>query len=428
MSVSKSFVVLIALGLFFTLAAWFFGAHGIIFLLWNILMLGLLVLDMFLTPGVKKLQVSRGENDSLYFKAENKIEFSVKNLSRYNLKVEAKDESQRHFAVVEDAYVTWISRGRSAGFAYYVMPSKRGSFKLENVYLRFHGVLGLCIKHGTYPCPKEYNVYPNVKDLTKYRLLVQRNSRLPQGDKTIHHYGMGVEFESLRPYVDGDDYRKINWAATAREMKPIVNQYQIERDQPVYILLDTGRPMSYSIGGYKKLDYAINAAIILADIVNKQGDKAGLLVFDRDVQANIPPGQGAGHRNRLMEALYHVDDNRLTANYEAAFKTLCNKQKRRSLVFIFTDFEILEEAEDLISHMALLKKRHLPIVVFMENESLNKLAQAEADPLLQKIAQEFVTERKNIFRSLNAMGIPNIESRAEEFALAAVNKYISIRG
>jgi len=212
----------------------------------------------------------------------------------------------------------------------------------------------------------------------------------------------------------------------------MVNQYQLERDQPVYIMLDIGRPMSYSVNGFKKLDYAINAALVLSDIVNQQGDKAGLLVFDSKVQSHISPGQGALHRNLLMETLYNVADNRQTADYEGAFQTLCEKQKRRSLVFIFTDFEILEEAEELLMHIAILKRRHMPIVVFMENEPLRAMTNAPDsrrayDKMLKQTATEFYEERKKILRKLNIMGIPSVESKAEHFTVSAVNRYLQSR-
>jgi uncharacterized protein (DUF58 family) len=187
--------------------------------------------------------------------------------------------------------------------------------------------------------------------------------------------------------------------------------------------------MSYTVGGYKKLDYAINAALILSDIVNQQGDNSGLMVFDAEVRAQIMPGKGGLHRNQLMETLYHIEENRLTADYEAAFQRLCERQSRRSLVFIFTDFEIWEEAEALIQHIALLKRRHMPVVVFMKNESLLALSEQQAfgkkELILKETAEEFLAERSKIFRTLNAMRIPNIESPAERFAISAVNKYLS---
>lgn len=434
MSVTKSFVFLVALGGLVTFIAWRIGVSYVaMFLFWNLLLAGLLALDKVLTPSVKFLEIRRSGEDVLYFKAENKIKFFVKNTSRHALNVQAKDERVRNFSVLpEDDLMHWLTPRDEKLFSYTVVPLKRGSFLFKNIYLRYTGLLGLCVKYAKVPCPIKFKVYPNVWDLSKYRLMLQKNRLLPQGDKNIKNYGMGYEFESLRPYIDGDDYRKINWQATSRENKLIVNQFQIERNQPVYILLDIGRPMSCSVNGFKKLDYAINAALILADIVNQSGDKAGLMVFDSTVRSHIAPGQGAEHRNRLIETLYHVADNRSTADYGKAFRVLCEKQKRRSLVFIFTDFELPEEARELISHMALLKKRHLPIVAFMENESLNSLAEAPVrkrfDKYLRKTAIESQAERKDIFRHLSAMSIPNVESKAEFFAVAAVNRYIQLTG
>ena len=433
MSVTRNYVYLTAFGVILTIAVWPFGMHNIMFLFWNLLLLGLLALDAFLTPSAKVLTAQHSDEQKLYFKTENDITFFVRNThKKHALKVQGKAESLRHFTIVDCDLPHTIAPGKNQEFTYTVIPAKRGSFGTKNVYLRFRGILGLCVKHSTIPCPATLKVYPNVRDLSKYHLMMQKNRLLPKGDKALRQYGAGSDFESLRTYVEGDDYRKINWAATARENKLMVNQYQLERDQPVYILLDIGRPMSYSVNGFKKLDYAINAALVLSDIVNKQGDKAGLLVFDSKVQSHISPGQGALHRNLMMETLYHVSDNRQTADYEGAFQTLCEKQKRRSLVFIFTDFEILEEAEELLTHIAILKRRHMPVVVFMENESLLAMTNAPDskrayDRMLKQTAIEFYEERKKILRRLNIMGIPSVESKAEHFTLSAVNRYLQAR-
>jgi len=432
MGITRNYVYLTALGVILTIAAWPFGLHGPIFLFWNLLILGLLGLDALITPNPKCLQVRRTNELKLYFKTENTVAFYVKNTCTQRLNVEGKDENLRHFTVVNKDLNHVIDNGKEQIFSYTLVPAKRGSFTSDKVYLRYTGVIGLCKKYVSIPCPITYKVYPNVKDLSKYRLMMQKNRLLPRGDKNLRQYGTGSDFESLRSYVEGDDYRKINWTATARENKLMVNQYQIERDQPVYTLLDIGRPMSYMVNGFKKLDYSINAALILSDIVNQQGDKAGLLVFDSKVQAHIPPGQGPLHRNLLMETLYNVEDNRQTADYEGTFQALCERQKRRSLVFIFTDFEIMEEAEDLIAHIAILKRRHMPIVVFMANEALAALANAPDskkpyDKMLKQTAQEFYNERRQIIRKLNVMGIPSIESAAEQFAVSAVNRYLQAR-
>jgi len=187
--------------------------------------------------------------------------------------------------------------------------------------------------------------------------------------------------------------------------------------------------MSYSVKGYKKLDYAINAALILSDIVNQQGDNSGLMVFDTKVHACILPGKGDVHRNRLMEALYHIQDTKSTSDYEGAFIELLNRQKRRGLIFLFTDFETPEQARDLASNIQALKKRHTTFIILMENDSLNKLAAENADlsesALYRRaVAINFLERRRSIVKNLNAYGIACIESPAEDFALTAVNSYL----
>ncbi|MCL2603910.1 MAG: DUF58 domain-containing protein [Defluviitaleaceae bacterium] len=438
MNVTRRVPILLLLGAVLTAAVYPLGWHLYAFVSVNLLLLGLFILDLLLTPHGSAFTINwfddNVKGDRLYFKTENELSFIVRNGSRHRLWVQAlvgmEANAERFFKVTASRTAHFLDAGEEKPFSYTVIPAKRGLYTVERIYIRYRGVLGFCVKHTSLPCSASLKVFPNVRDLSKFRLITRINRLLPQGEKTLRQYGGGTEFESLCAYVEGDDYRKINWPATAREGRFMVNQYQVERNQPAYILLDTARPMSYNVGGYNKLDYAINAALILFDIINQQGDQSGLIAFDARVTAHVKPGKGAKHRNLMMETLYGIEGNRLTADYEGAFRTLCESQKRRSLVFIFTDFEILEEAEELIAHIAILKKRHMPIVVFMANEGLNALAEAYAvnrrETILRDTAAEFLEERKKIFSQLNAMRIPNVESTAELFAVSAVKRYLQI--
>jgi len=429
-TVSKRFAILAGIGVPLLFATGLLPAPipAIAFWLYNLIIFGLLAVDLYCSPSVSSLTVQRIDSEKLSHQALNQIAFTVHNPSHFILNVQAIDTiNDRHFTVSEEDMSHSIPPGGTVTFSYCVTPSKRGAFIFTHIHLRIHGLLGLGIKHHAHHCPLEYKVYPNLQDLNRFRIMTQKNRLLPQGDKTVRLYGFGTEFESLRTYVEGDDYRKINWPVTAREMRLIVNDYQIEKNQPVFLMVDSGRPMSYDVNGYKKLDYAINAALVLSDIVNQKGDQCGLLTFDKEVQNLISPGKGEVHRNNLMEALYHIQGTRDTSNYEAAFRALCQRQKRRSIVFIFTDFETLEEAKELTAHISLLKKRHLPIVVFMKNEELIALAEHNKDAYVQEVAQSFLVERKQLFRTLGAMAIPNIETAAEQFSVAAVNQYLTLR-
>ncbi|MCL2564761.1 MAG: DUF58 domain-containing protein [Defluviitaleaceae bacterium] len=402
------------------------------FIAYNGVILALYIIDYFLTPDSKVFTLTRQEDEKLYFKTTNIIEFKVKNSWSRKLKIEIKDElPDFHFKVSDENMEGEIPYGEERVFSYTVTPTKRGAYIFPAVYIRYDGILGLCRKYFSVDESKEFKVYPNLKDLSKYRLIITKHRLMASGQKRVPKRGMGFEFESLRDYVSGDDYRKINWAATARSNKFMVNQYEAEKNQPVYTLLDTGRAMSYSIRGYKKLDYAINATLILSDIVGQKGDNSGLMVFNTDVSVFIKPGKGDIHRNELMETLYHISDSNLSSDYAGAFLHLLKVQKRRSIVFIFTDFETGEEAKELMETIPILCRAHVPVVVLCVNESLEKIAgergEGLRDTFNQAMAESLLEERKSLVRALNMRGVICLETYAENFAIDTLNQYLALK-
>jgi uncharacterized protein (DUF58 family) len=278
---------------------------------------------------------------------------------------------------------------------------------------------------------REYKVYPNLKNLRKYKLSLTNNRMLKQGQKNLKMLGRGTSFESLREYVTGDEYRKINWKATAREGKPVVNQYEPEKNQHVHMLIDTGRPMSYTVRGYRKLDMVVNTALILSDIVNQNGDQSGLLLFNTEVDNMIMPGKGAVHRNKMLEALYHIDHTNQTSNYEDAFYYFKRKERHRSIMFLFTDFETIEEAENMLRVLPVISKNNLLIIMLIRNESLENIGNLEVknkeDMFNKGVALELINERKKIISLLNRRGVMCVEVEAEKLEFSTVNKYIQVK-
>ncbi len=432
MSITKKFIAVVAFGLALLIPAAFFNASVLLFGLYNFLCLSFLIIDYAISPRKTFLIVTRHKDDTLYFKDENIITINVRNNFNKPLNIQIKDEiPDWHFKVIKENLSHIVSPNESTDFTYNIVPSKRGRFTFENIYVKYTGILGLCQKYFVVESEKNFKVYPSLRDLSKYRLIMQKNRLLQAGEKAIYKQGTGTEFESLKEYVLSDDYRKINWLVTARENKLIVNQFEEEKNQPVFILIDTGRCMSYSVKGYKKLDYAINAALILSDIVNQKGDCSGLIVFNTEVLSVVMPGKGVEHRNKLMQTLYHAENTKNVSDYKEAFKELINKQKRRSIVFVFTDFETIDEANELKEHIAIISKRHVPIVVVMKNESIIKLANAESlevESLYEKSAAlDFLARRKEIIKQLASKHIFCTESSAENFALSSINRYLEIK-
>ncbi|MDR1913303.1 MAG: DUF58 domain-containing protein, partial [Clostridiales bacterium] len=390
MSVTRRFVILIACGLVLLIPAAFFqariGLQSLIFMSYNIFCLILLLLDYIFSRRTNFVALRRPDEEKLYFKTENIIGiFAVNNYSA-PLQVTLKDSlPNMHFHLTGRNEMTQkMAPGEELLFTYEVIPSKRGAFEFTAVHGYIVSMLGFCRIYFERKLSKEYKVYPNLRDLSKYRMMTNNKRLKPRGERQTRLRGLGTEFESLREYVEGDDFRKINWQATARENNFIVNQFQIERNQPIFSMLDAGRSMGYSIKGYKKLDYAINACLTLSDIVNQQGDNSGIMVFDKSVKTIIMPGKGDVHRNLLMEALYHIEDTKSASDYEGAFLELLNKQKRHCLVFLFTDFETPEQARDLAMNIQLIKRRHTPFIVMMENESLDNLLNTDSASMAAK--------------------------------------------
>jgi uncharacterized protein (DUF58 family) len=391
-----------------------------------------LAADWLLSPSANLIEISRASGNKLVYRDWNTISYRLKSSYGRTLSITIKDSPPDwHFEMNETEMRQIVPPNMDVSFNLSVLPSKRGSFLFEGLHGYMEGNFGLCRKYFHKSLPQEYKVYPDMRDLSKYRLIAQKKIKLFRGDKSVKIRGAGIEFESLREYVEGDDTRKLNWMATARQGKLIVNQYQAEKNQPVFMLVDAGRPMSYSAKGWKKLDRSISAALILADIVNQQGDSCGLMVFDSSVKSVIMPGKGEVHRNRIMEELYHLEDTKSASDYEGAVLELLSRQKRSGLAFIFTDFETEEEAKEISRALSILKKRHTPIIILMESESLKNMAEGkaktEAEVFEKAAAADFLNEREKLIRSLNMKGVACIESVADNFALEAVNRYLQAK-
>jgi uncharacterized protein (DUF58 family) len=404
-----------------------------IFIVYNVICVTLLIVDYFISQGEEVLSVERIGKENLSIFEREEIAFSIYNKGDYKLNIELKDElPDFHFKVEEKLISGTVAPHDKLELRYYTIPQKRGAFTFNNVHIRYESKYKLCKKIFKVDLQREYKVYPNVKNLRKYRLTITNNKLLKEGQRNLKMLGKGTAFESLREYVPGDEYKKINWKATARGNKPIVNQYEPEKNQHIYMFVDSGRPMSYTVRGNRKLDLAINTALVLSDVVNQNGDKSALLVFNTEVNNMIAPGKGAGHRNKILEALYHIEHTNQTSNYDEAFYHFKKNERHRSIVFLFTDFETIEEAENMLKVLPVISKNNIVVIILIKNESLEKITDQKiktTEDLFNKgVALELLEERKRIINLLNRRGIFCIECEAEKVEYTAVNRYIQMKG
>jgi uncharacterized protein (DUF58 family) len=270
-------------------------------------------------------------------------------------------------------------------------------------------------------------VYPNVLALREFSLLQQQGRLREIGIRRSRIRGLGTEFEFLRDYSVGDDYRKIDWNATARRGKFIVRQDETERNQSVILCIDTGRQMLGEVNGVTKLDYALDACLMLAQAAIFAGDQVGLLIYADQVLRYIPPRRGKNQLAAVIDALHDVVVLPVASDAASAFAYLATRWKRRSLMISFTDTSDLDTAGDLARALGPIIKRHLVFRAQVSDPRLQEVLQANldsAEALYSRAAGIFLDEdRKRASALLNGIGVVSIESEPQDLAARLISYY-----
>ena len=267
--------------------------------------------------------------------------------------------------------------------------------------------------------------------MRKFELLAISNNLTMQGVKKIRRLGHNMEFEQIKEYVPGDDFRTINWKATARKAQLMVNNYQDEKSQQVYSLVDKGRVMQMPFEGMSLLDYAINATLAISNIAMRKGDKAGLITFQHKLGTVLP----ASKRNKQMELILETLYNQKTAYKETDFSRLfVNIQKRinqRSLLLLYTNFESMAALDRQLPFLKSLGKRHVLVVIFFRNTELKALLESEPKSLKdiyhKTIAEKFDFEKRLIVKELRKNGIYSVLTTPQNLTVDTINKYLELK-
>ncbi len=240
-----------------------------------------------------------------------------------------------------------------------------------------------------------------------------------------------MEFEQIKDYVQGDDLRNINWKATAKSNKLMVNQYQDERSQPVYSVIDKGRVMKLPFEGLSLLDYAINAALVISNVALKKQDKAGIFSFSRKVENKVVAERRPSQMNSILETLYNVSTDFAESDFSRLYIDIKRNLNQRSLLLLYTNFETLDALHRQLPYLKAIAKNHLLVVIFFENTELQKLTQKSAvntfEIFEKTIAEKFIYEKKLIVNELQKHGIQSILTAPEQLTINTINKYLEIK-
>jgi uncharacterized protein (DUF58 family) len=399
----------------------------------------LLMADFALSPTPGHFRLARENEPRLSLGADNTIRIVVRRLGSPDARGPAarpvafvvRDEAPPEYVISTLFMAGRVGPGETVSLAYTVRPLRRGDYRFGGCHLRYSGVLGLVMRQHRYPLDAPVKVYPNLLEVRKYELLARRDQLFEIGLKNARRVGEGTEFERLRDYQPDDDYRRINWPATARLHRPITADYQPERSQSVVVMLDAGRLMTAPIGPLSKLDYAINTTLLLAYVAIIRGDRVGLLTFADTVTGYWPPDRGRRQFLTLLEALYRVQPQQVEADYMKAGLFLSAKRSRRSLVVLFTDIIDRQQADAMVKGFGRLAPRHLPVAVTMADSEVLAMAHREpkdAQQMYEKIvAQHLLEDRAAALETLHRRGALTLDVPADRLTPAVVNKYLELK-
>ena len=273
--------------------------------------------------------------------------------------------------------------------------------------------------------------YPSYMQLRKYDLMAFSNNLFQYGLKKIRRIGHTMEFEQIKEYVQGDDLRTINWKATAKKNQLMVNQYQDEKSQNVYMVIDKGRVMKMPFNDLSLLDYAINATLVLSNVIIKKQDKAGIFAFSKKVENRVVAEKRQSQMQQIMENLYNIKTDFFESDFSRLYVDVKKHINQRSLIILYTNFETLDGLHRQLPYLKGIAKNHLLVVVFFNNTELNELIHKKADNVQEiydkVIAEKFAFEKRLIVNELRKYGIYSVLTQPENLTLDTINKYLEIK-
>ncbi len=378
-----------------------------------------------------KVSGKRELNNVMSLGSENKVLLQVYNESPLPLTLKIIDELPQQFQRRDFELLTKMGAGKQQEINYNLRPLTRGAYHFGKIQLFARSALGLIERRFQSDTEKEVPVYPSIIEMKKYELYGSPLTSHFYGVKKIRKIGHSYEFEQIKNYTLGDDFRSINWKVTGRHNKLMVNQYEDEKSQQVYSVIDKSRVMRMPFNGLSLLDYAINASLIISKVVLQKQDKAGLLSFSDRLETTIKAENNRSQLRKIMNALYNEKENQLESNYELLFIALRKLIRHRSLVFLYANFESLYALERVLPVLRKINRTHLLVVMFFENTDISDFANQKAeyieDIYQTTIARKFVFEKEQIVRELKRYGIQSILCKPENLNINVINKYLELK-
>lgn len=373
----------------------------------------------------------RNTMDKLSNGDDNPIQIYLENRYLFSARITVIDELPFQFQARNSRFCLIIGSGKNKTLEYNVHPVKRGEYNFGALTIFVTSPIRFIQRRYRFSQGAVVPVYPSFLQMRKYELLAISNYLTNSGIKKIRRIGNNAEFDQIKEYVAGDEFRTINWKATARKNKLMTNQYQDEKSQQVYSIIDMGRVMKMPFGGLSLLDYAINTSLVISNIAMRKQDKAGIITFSNKVQSILPADRKSTQLQKILELLYNQKTGYLESDFEKLYGSIKTKINQRSLLLLYTNFESLSGLHRQMKYLRRLAKEHLLVVLFFENTELksliNKPATTTEEVYNKTIAEKFTFEKKLIVKELEKYGIQSILTDPQKLSVNTINKYLELK-
>lgn len=367
----------------------------------------------------------------LSVRARNRIRIELDHEGDFHLSGVVRDEFPATFQAEDPQTKLSIAPGQKLTYDYFLTPHERGEEYFRATFLRLNCPFGLAQKQIRLDTEQPVKVYPNILALREFQLLNQKGRLREAGVRKSRLKGMGTEFESLRDYSEGDDFRKVDWKATARRGKVIVREYEVERNQAVIICIDCGRHMMAEIGGVRKLDLVLDSILMLIQSAIQAGDNVGLIAYGADIIRYISPKKGQRQLGVLLNAVYNLVAEPVESDPIRAFSYLSSRHKRRSLMINFTAVEDRDQARDVIQSFGTFSRNHIALLANINDPRFREILRNEPEDAVSMFkfaSAHFLTdERRQAATMLRTANINVLDSEPQDLAGDLVNFYLDVK-
>ncbi len=414
----------------FLVSNWFFALYGVAWLLIYLLILFLL-LDFIMLYQKDGFKVSRILPEKFSNSDLNDVIIKLNNIYQFKTHISIIDELPFQFQKRNFLIELQLNGKLQKTINYEVIPVERGQYEFGKLNCFVASPIRLLKRKYTFNEHQKVKIYPSFIQMKKFDFLAIDSKYSHFGLKKIRRIGHTMEFEQIKEYVTGDDLRTINWNATAKKSNLMVNQYQDEKMQSVYSIIDTSRVMKMPFEELKLVDYAINSALAFSNIALKKGDKVGLIDFSNKINKWLPAKAKYTQLSPILENLYNIDSQFLDSDFGLLQTSIKRNIEQRSLLMLYTNFEHISSLERQIKYLQAIAKRHVLVVIFFENTELNKIINEPTNTISeiynQTLARQFLTDKQLIAKALQQKGIQTILTPPQKLTINTINKYLEIK-